>query len=341
MSEQGQQRFQKWVEASTPFSKVRLGPPIAGGNSNVTRLVETAQGRLVLRHPPADTISDKAAGGIEREFAALTILFGKAPVPEPIAWCDDSSILGQRFSLARFVEGVALTERLPDTYPAGSETIDALGLAMITALGQVHRVDPQPLMDRGIGHPDGFTVRQIDRWTAIREKNPVRPLPLFGELSAWLRANCPVPAAARILHCDFHLDNCLASLDKPVIAAIVDWEMAAVGDPRIDLGLALFFWNRDPQGAFGFPAIQALSNRPGTISRQALAEAWSTISGVEPDQLSYFMAFAGWRLAAIVEGAYALYREGRVDTPYARRLEHDVPALLQQVAAMIEGETLP
>lgn len=332
--------FREWVEASTGFRDVCLGPSLSGGNSNVTRLVETAQGRLVVRHPPTNVISDKAGAGIAREFAALRVVYGQAPVAEPIAWCDDPAVLGQPFSLTRFVDGVTITNRLPGTYRPGIDTIDTLGVAMISALGQVHRVDPQELIAEKFGHPDGFVPRQIDRWVGVRGRDSVRPLPRFGEVADWLRANCPAPAAPRIVHCDFHLDNCLASQGQPQIEAILDWEMATIADPRIDLGLALFFWNRNPDQRLGFPAIQAVSNHRGVISRHALAEVWAKISGVEPDDLFYFMAFMAWRLAAIVEGAYVLCRQGKVETPYARQLEEDVPALLDEAAAIIETGTV-
>ena len=327
--------FKHWVESSTRFRDVRLGPALSGGNSNVTRLVETAQGPLVVRHPPTNLISDKASGGIAREFAALTALYGKAPVAEPIAWCDDCSILGQPFSLTRFVDGIAITDRLPDAYLHGVDKVSALGVAMVSALGQVHRVDPQALVTQKFGRPDGFIIRQIDRWVTVRERESVRPLPLLDDVASWLRANCPAPAAARIVHCDFHLDNCLASPGQPKIEAILDWEMATIADPRIDLGLALFFWNRKSERRLGFPAIQAVSNHDGVIDRRALADVWARISGVEPDDLSYFMTFMAWRLAAIVEGAYVLCRRGKVQTAYARHLEHDVPTLLEEAAAII------
>ena len=152
----------------------------------------------------------------------------------------------------------------------------------------------------------------------------------------WLRANQPAALPARIVHCDFHLDNCLSSTVQPEIMAIIDWEMATVADPRIDLGLALFFWKRDSGRRLGFPAIQAFSNRPEIADRSALAADWSDASGLDHPDLEYFMVFAAWRLAAIVEGAYVLYRDGKVDSAYARGLERDVPALLEEAALMID-----
>ena len=328
--------FTAWVERETGIRGARIGQPIVGGNSNVTMRVESDSGPLVLRHPPNATVSDKAAAGIEREFRALRALHGHAPVAEPVAWCSDPTVLGCPFSLTRFVDGIAITEELPTAYELNCVDVDALGIMMVTALAQVHSVDPAGLMGEVFGKPDGFIARQIDRWTAVRAADQVRELPLLAELSTWLGTNSPPPLRPSIIHCDFHLDNCLADRERPEIRAIIDWEMATLGDPRIDLGLCLFFWAREPEQQLGFRFIQAISNGPGTISRTALADIWSAKAGLAADDLTYFMVFSAWRLAAIVEGAYVLYRRGRVASEYARHLEHDVPALLEEAAAMID-----
>ena len=132
-----------------------LGPAIPGGNSNVTRIVETDRGKLVLRHPPEQTISDRAAAGIQREFAALSALFGEAPVPEPVAYCADPSILGQPFSITRFVDGTTIHDRLPADY-SSTDGANAIGRAMVRAIGSAHRVDPDGRLPGWFGRPAGF-----------------------------------------------------------------------------------------------------------------------------------------------------------------------------------------
>ena len=323
-----------WIERSCGFTNARPGPLLTGGNSNLTFLVETDQGRMVLRRPPVDTVSDRAAAGIAREFAALQALHGRARVPEPIGWCDDQAIVGTPFSIVRWVEGASLTDRWPD---GGTDAdINRLGQDLVTALAEVHRIDPVGLVPDRFGRPDGFVMRQVDRWTAIRDREAVRDLPLLNPIADWLRANAPEPERTSIIHCDFHLDNCLSDVGGARIKAIIDWEMAALGDPRIDLGLVLFFWKRDPTRPLGLPSIQGLSNQPGTAERAELADVWSAASGLAASHLDYFMVFAAWRLAAIIEGAFVLYRQGRVDSTYARHLESDVPRLLSEAAAIID-----
>ncbi len=321
---------------TTGLDDVRLGPAISGGNSNVTRLVESRQGRLVLRHPPANVVSDKAAAGIEREYKVIKALGARAPVPRAVAWCGDRSILGQQFAVTGWIEGVALGTELPADYPQGPETIDRLGLEMMRGLATVHAVDWREVLPADFGRPDTFVQRQVERWLAVRAQTRVRDLPLLVELADWLLANRPPAGHASIIHCDFHLDNCLMALDGPQLKAILDWEMATIGDPLIDLGLCLFFWRRDADANLGFPHVQALSNRADVMPIQRLADAWSHSTDLGHDRLDYYMVFAAWRLAAIVEGAYVLHCEGKADTAYARGLEHDVPNLLREAAAIVD-----
>lgn len=330
------ERFSAWLHEATGLDDVRLGPVIAGGNSNVTRLVDTRQGRLVLRHPPVNVVSDKAAAGIEREYTVIKALGARAPVPRAVAWCGDRSILGQPFAVTEWIEGVALGTELPANYPQGPETINLLGHEMMRGLATVHAVDWREVLPDDFGRPDTFVQRQVERWLAVREQSRVRELPLLVEVANWLLANRPPAGRASIIHCDFHLDNCLMALDGPRLKAILDWEMATIGDPLIDLGLCLFFWRRDPEANLGFPQVQALSNRADVMPIEQLAEAWSKATGFDHDRLDYYMVFAAWRLAAIVEGAYVLHCEGKADTAYARGLAHDVPNLLREAVAIVD-----
>lgn len=331
-------RLVEWLREATGYDEIRLGPVLTGGNSNVTRLIETQQGRLVLRHPPVNLVSDKAAAGIEREYCAISALHSRAPVPRPVAWCGDPTVIGQPFAVTGWIEGVALTETLPSEWPQTVETVNALGLAMVRGLGQVHAIDWREVLPPDFGRPQGFVRRQVERWLAVRARDSVRDLPLLDTIGTWLLENEPASDRASVIHCDFHLDNCLMATDAPRLLAILDWEMATLGHPLIDLGLCLFFWRRDPSVArLGFGFVQGLSNRPDAIAPRALADAWSEVSGFDHAGIDYYVVFAAWRLAAIVEGAWVLCHEGKEDTPYARGLEHDVPALLREAEAIIAG----
>lgn len=332
------ERLADWLEKEAGIAGARIVRRLAGGNANVTSLVETADGPMVLRHPPADTVSDLAGAGIEREFRFVSAIAGKAPVATPILFCGDADVLGAPFSLTRFVRGAAITDALPPAYPDNVATRDAVGHALIDALASVHAIAPVPA---GLGDPDKarhFVARQIGRWRAVRAASAVRDLPLVDSLGAWLADNVPAPEAVRIVHCDYHLDNVLMDLHEPRVEAILDWEMATLADPLVDVGLVTAMWNRDERLPLGFAFVQRVSNRPGVVSGAELAQRWSRATGLSVGYLGYFQAFALWRLAAIVEGAYVLFREGQVDGAYERGLEQDVPALLDAARRIAEGE---
>ena len=321
-------RFARWAHEEAGIDEAVIGKTLTGGNANVTRLVDTAQGQMVLRHPPSDTVSALAGAGIEREYRFLEALVGKAPVAPPIAWCGDSTVIGAPFSLTGFVPGVSITEHLPASYQDSIETRNSIGTALIAALGSIHVIDPEGL---GLGHPDkarSFVTRQVTRWRDARSKDHVRLLPQIETIAAWLLVNCPDPQAIRIVHCDYHLDNTLMDETALRVNAILDWEMATLADPMVDLGLVTALWNRDEGVPLGFRFVQRISNCEGVVSGAELAAKWAQATGFSIARLQYYQVFALWRLAAIVEGAFVLYRKGQVDSAYERGLEQDVPALL-------------
>ena len=331
----------RWLESETGIEGARIVRRLTGGNANVTSLVETADGPLVLRHPPEDAVSDRASAGIAREYRFISALAGKAPVAAPVAFCEDAAVIGAPFSLTRFVEGDAISDSLPDGHERSPAHISALGEAMIDALATVHRLDPQSCGVSPGGGASTFVSRQIERWRAVRRKDAVRDLPQIESLGQWLADNAPEPETLRIVHCDYHLDNVLMAPGEARVNAILDWEMATVADPMVDLGLFTALWNRDESQPLGFAFVQRISNGPQVLGGDALAKRWSAKTGLAIDRLRYFQAFALWRLAAIVEGAFVLHRQGKVDGAYERGLESDVPALLSAADRFARSEVTP
>ena len=135
-----------------------------------------------------------------------------------------------------------------------------------------------------------------------------------------------------MIHGDYHLDNTLVVASPPGVAAIIDWELSTIGDPLVDLGLLLAFWGGDRVDPPAMPAIQAVSRHPSAPSRRELADAYEIASGRSAEALPFYMTLAFFKLAAIVEGAYARFLAGDRDSDYARALADDVPRLLQDAA---------
>jgi aminoglycoside phosphotransferase (APT) family kinase protein len=323
-------RVRAWLEREAgiraPFRARRVG----GGNSNATYLLEAGERRLVLRRPPAAAISG-TAHSMEREHRILRALAGTpVPVPRPVAYCADPDVTGAPFLVMEHVAGVSLTDQLPDDYGSGPDAVRRLGEQMIDALAALHSIDYERLGLADFGRPEGFLERQVSRWSRQYESYAVRDLPRFGDLAKWLEANRPPAGPAGVLHGDFHLDNCLFSPHEPRLLAVIDWEMATVGDPLIDVGLALAFWGRRPLEACAMPRIQGVTRVDGAPTREELAARYAARSGRSVRHLRYYMSLAFWKLAAIVEGAYAQLLDGQLDSEYARGLAEDVPRLLEE-----------
>lgn len=332
-----QQRLGAWIDANLKCSDARLVRELSGGNSNVTCLVETGQGAMVLRTPPANTVSPKAHRGVEREARVMQALQGHVAVPRVLAWCEDSEVIGRPFALVEHVDGLSITDTLPASYK-GVDAVNSLGLQLTDQLAAIALAPWRELGLDGIGNPDNFLRRQVERWQQVRRQSAVRDLPEMEAIGQWLLANLPAAGPCGVVHGDYHLDNTLCSADEPQLLAVIDWEMATIGDPLTDLGLFLMFWGPRRVAPPGFAHVQAVTRVEGISSRYDLARRWSDATGIAIDNLDYYLCFAFWRLAAIVEGAYGLYLAGKVDTPYARGLEHDVPALLQEARMASEGE---
>lgn len=323
----------RWLAENAGLHDARIGERLGGGNSNVTRLIHHRDGLAVLRSPPENAISASAASGVRREYQMLAALHGHAPVPRPLAFCEDPSVLGTAFGVVEHVDGVAISTTLPAAYPPGPATLRALGEELVDALAAVHTVDWRALGIEPPNAPEDYVAKQIRRWLKARAADSVRELPLVAELGAWLEARLPPPPPPTVMHGDFHLDNTLFRREVPRLAAVIDWELASIGNPYADLALMLAFWGSRAVEPPGFAFVQRVTRDTiAGVDRETLALRWSRRTGLGLDDFGFYRVFALWRLASIVEGAYVLFRRGKVADDYSRRLEHDVPALLEEAA---------
>jgi aminoglycoside phosphotransferase (APT) family kinase protein len=326
-------KLSSWLDKYIGLKGAQLGARLGGGNSNVTQLVLHDGGQAVLRRPPDNAISSSAAAGVLREYSMLKSLHGHVKVPQALGLCEDPTIIGQAFSIIEHVDGVSITDTLPPTYPADVTTLNRMGQQLVDELATLHTVSWQSLDIRQPKDPDHYVRKQIDRWRAVRATEKARELPLIEKLATWLTAHLPPPEPATLMHGDFHLDNTLFSKTEVKLAAMIDWELASVGNPHADLALMLVFWGPRSVNPPGFSFVQKLTrNSPDLLSRMDLAQRWSTQTQRNIEHVNFYLVFALWRLAAIVEGAYLLQVQGRVDSVYARNLEYDVPALLTEAA---------
>lgn len=337
----------RWlVEQGVVDSGVLDVQPLGEGHSNLTFRVAAGDRSLVLRRPPLGPLLPTAHDVI-REFRVLSLLQGSGVrVPCVVAACEDDSVLGAPFYLMESAEGVVIRAELPAWLREGGEAPArqrALGLDVVDSLAEIHGADWQPLVAAGIGKPSGYLERQVRRWVGQREGiqaavaaagAQARDLPDYDVVRDWLRAHLPDEQAPAIVHGDFKLDNVIVEQSgdgTPRVTAVLDWEMATVGDPRADLGYLMSMWSQPGESTFFADLMAAGDHLP---SRDDLAARWSTRTGRDIGDVTWFQVLAVWKLAILLEASYYRWLAGTTTDPFFARLEAGVPSLLREARSL-------
>ncbi|MFE1168077.1 phosphotransferase family protein [Nocardiopsis sp. NPDC058789] len=278
------------------------GRVITGGKSNLTYTVTDGAGSWVVRRPPLGHVL-ATAHDMPREYRVMTALSGTAvPVPHTHLLCEDTEVLGAPFYVMEHVAGTPL-RTLDEIAPFGSTGVRALADALVTTLGELHAVDPEEVGLADFGRPVGFLERQVRRWSRQLEASRSRDLPGIDELRDRLAATLPEQGAPAIVHGDYRLDNVLVTEDGR-LTAVLDWEMATLGDPLVDLGLMLVYREQPVTGGRS-PATSAR----GFPSSPELARMYAAATGRDVSRLGWYVAFGCFKLAVIAEGIH--YRHAR------------------------------
>jgi aminoglycoside phosphotransferase (APT) family kinase protein len=282
---------------------------ITGGKSNLTYLLRSPAGELILRRPPSGAVL-ATAHDMNREVRVQRALAQTAvPVPEVILY-DDGDLLGVPCYVMAKVDGLVLRgSNLPAGFAATAAERRALGHALADCLAELHAIDPDAVGLAGFGRPNGFVERQIRRWRAQWEASTDGPVPAIDELASRLAASIPASPAAGIAHGDYRIDNCIVDARDPGrLAAVLDWELSSLGDPMTDLGLFLFYWE---SGARVAPAIvSSIPDLPGFPSGTEIAQRWSGRTGLPLTDLDWYRAFAHFKFAVILQGIKARVNSG-------------------------------
>lgn len=285
-----------------------------GGYSNLTYLLRMADREMVLRRPPFGA-NVKGGHDMSREYRILQALvdsYGK--VPRPLLYCGDESVLGAPFYVMERVPGVILRNRLPKGLTLDEAQMRKICLALIDALVELHALDIRAAGLAELGKPEGYTARQVEGWTKRYQNAVTDDCPDFGPVMRWLAENVPAHPEATLIHNDFRYDNAvLDPADLSRIIAILDWEMATVGDPLTDLGTTLAYWaepgDPEPLRQFG------LTTHPGNLDRGQVLERYAERSGREvPDFLFYYI-YGVFKNAVIALQIYARFRRGLTKDP--------------------------
>lgn len=302
--------LEAWWRSHIPTSTLPLSlERLAGGRSNLTYKVGDQAGRSwALRRPPlGERLS--SAHDMAREFKIVDALGGSAvPVPAATELCEDVSVIGAPFYLADFVPGRVLRQVGDGDLAPRHEERRRIGEDLVAKLVDLHSIEPATVGLGDLGRSDGYLERQLTRWQRQWEATKTRDVILMDEVRSQLRRTQPKQTRTSLVHGDYRLDNAILD-ESGSIAAILDWELCAQGDPLADLGLLLVYWA--PPGENLIPGFEPATRLPGFPSRREVSEIYASRSGVDVGDIAYYVAFSLWRVAVIVEGVRARNLEGK------------------------------
>jgi aminoglycoside phosphotransferase (APT) family kinase protein len=326
------------LEAYLDAQGLGAGPPratrIGDGASNLTYLVERDGARIVLRRPPPPPLPPSAHDMVREANIQICLARGGVRVPKILAVCDDDSVIGAPFYVMEEIVGAVITHTVPPALDTPDER-HRLGLELVDGLVDLHAVDYNACgLDR-LGKPTGYLERQLRRWTGLWEVNATRELSDCFEIGELLKASMPESPPSTVVHGDYRLGNVMVGLDAPArLVAILDWEMATIGDPLADLGYLIVSWSEP--GATDHPLLLSpVTDRPGFPSRAELVERYAERTGHDVSGLRWYEAFALWKASVFCEAIYGRYLRGERDDPWAGRLCDGVPRLLEVARTLL------
>lgn len=311
------------------------------GYSNLTYLLRFENRQLVLRRPPFG-VKIKTAHDMSREFTILSRLIAVYPkVPTPLHYCADKAILGAPFYVMTRVKGVILRPQMPEELIPSADMMRRIAGSFIDNLIELHNIDPSAAGLDALGKPEAYIERQILGWTKRYHNARSKDITELEVVAEWLVENMPGESGATLIHNDYKYDNLvLEPEDLGRILAVLDWEMATIGDPLMDLGTTLGYWVEagDPD------EIKALrlspTDLPGNPGRTELVERYFKLSGRNAANIVYYYVYGLFKLAVIVQQIYSRYLSGHTKDPRFANLIYAVRACGKMAASAIEKDRI-
>ncbi|MFY4719569.1 phosphotransferase family protein [Streptomyces sp. LaBMicrA B280] len=299
------------------------GRLIEGGRSNLTYALSDGISRWVVRRPPLGHVL-ATAHDMKREHRVISALHPTSvPVPAPVLLCEDEEVLGAPFYMMEFVEGTPYRTSA-QLAPLGERRVRGAVLSLVDTLVELHAVDPAEVGLGDFGRPEGYLDRQLRRWGKQLDASRNRELPGIDELHAELGRKLPASPTATVVHGDYRLDNVLIGADDR-ITAILDWEMSTLGDPLTDLGLLVMY-----SRSLDMPdsPVSTTAEAPGHPAPEELIERYAARSGRDVTAVSWYEAFAFFKLAVILEGIHYRFTLGRTVGQGFDRIGELVPVFI-------------
>jgi aminoglycoside phosphotransferase (APT) family kinase protein len=301
------------------------GPPAvsqySGGASNWTYRLRYRNRDLVLRRPPAGTKA-RSAHDVAREYRIQKALKPVFPlVPTMVGLCEDPAVLGVPFYVMERVEGLVPRAPLPDGLVLGKDDARRLCENLVDTLVALHRVDAGAAGLAALGKGPGYPRRQVEGWSDRYEKARTWNVPSFARVRAWLRERTPPDAGSCVIHNDWKLDNLVVDPGDPTrIVGVLDWEMATIGDPLLDLGSALAYWVHADDDPLMRRTRRQPTDLPGMLRREEVVARYLERTGLRPERWTFYEVFGLFRLAVIAQQIYYRYHHRQTRNPAFRRI---------------------
>jgi aminoglycoside phosphotransferase (APT) family kinase protein len=294
------------------------------GHSNLTYLLRTAAGEFVLRRPPVGPLPPKAHDMVREAHVLAAVHPHFPPGPQVLAVCADTAVIGAPFFVMERRHGVVVRRGMPPEYAGIADAAGRISRALIDGLADLHRIDVLATGLITLGRPEGFLERQVAGWSDRWYRAQTSPLPAMDRVIAWLGEHRPDSAHTTLVHNDYKLDNVMLDFADPGrLVAVLDWEMATVGDPLADLGLTLTYWSL-PEAR----AVAGMSDREGWWTRDLMLARYVERTGFDLAALPWHEVLGTFKLAVIVQQIYARYVKGQTSDPRFREMGLMVEALL-------------
>jgi aminoglycoside phosphotransferase (APT) family kinase protein len=287
-----------------------------GGHSNLTYLARFGGAELVVRRPPLGPVAP-TAHDMAREYRWLAALYPVFPLaPRPYLLCEDPSVIGAVFYVMERRRGIVIRHEEPLGLANRPEERRRVSEALVDTLVDLHGVDATRPPISGLGKPAGFVARQVRGWTERWQRSKTTELPEMDRLAARLAEQIPPdPVEPSVVHGDFKLDNVMLDpLDPGRVSAVFDWEMCALGDPLVDLGILLAYWapTAPPEQR---DALTTVTDRPGYYTRDEIIDRYAARSGRDVSGIRFYERFAYFKIAVVIQQIYVRYVRGQTDDP--------------------------
>jgi aminoglycoside phosphotransferase (APT) family kinase protein len=310
------------------------------GHSNLVYLIRTSLREYVLRRPPLGPLAPKAHD-MAREYRVLDAVHPHFPeAPRVFLLCEDSSVIGSTFFLMERRHGMIIRDSIPPALAAFPDYPRRVSEAFIDCLVRLHAVDTSQPVLRALGKPEGFVERQVRGWADRWNRAKTEERPEMDRVIRWLHDSLPPSLETTLVHNDYKLDNVMLPPEADHVEAVLDWEMATIGDPLADLGLTMCYWTwahiaaaDDPH-----PATPGLTAQPGWYTRDQFLQRYSERTGRDLTHIRYHELLGIFKLAVILQQIYYRFHQGQTRDERFRNFDRRVRGLIGLAASLVEKE---